>query len=389
MSISKNIIEIIQVQNSCREIIQELYSYDSRPNDAIRQNINNAKLDEAIHLEIIEYDSFDDELMLSADTYEYYKTRLGQNDETNIGVVTNKLAKLKAQLYNYNLRAKNESTQKELREIYKLLVQLPTLLKHNLHAIASSSIFAFKNEKNFEIKMANLKTSHEDIQVLMESSKSVDNFIDEQYNFFKSMKNAKISSAILRIKYNSVALEDAFRTLYEDIKNYINQTVKDGEFIKKLQLLKKLKDENRLYKDSNIEELTQNHKVPASNIKEKRIHPDDRIHDYIDTILEIIKSRAIILQDTKEDAAFEYDIEEKIQIDKALYNYEKLHSDFLAQNSDLISFLIHSNIVKEKLLGVFVRMIKNYGLNYSIEYEKYINIEGRDYLAIYGSEEKK
>jgi len=352
MSISKNIIEIIQVQNSCREIIQELYNYDSRPNDAIRQNINNAKLDEAIHLEIIEYDSFDDELMLSADTYEYYKTRLGQNDETNIGVITNKLAKLKAQLYNYNLRAKNESTQKELREIYKLLVQLPTLLKHNLHAIASSSIFAFKNEKNFEIKMANLKTSHEDIQVLMESSKSVDSFIDEQYNFFKSMKNAKISSAILRIKYNSVALEDAFRTLYEDIKNYINQTVKDGEFIKKLQLLKKLKDENRLYKDSNIEELTQNHKIPALNIKEKRMHPDDRVHEYIDTILEIIKSRTIRLQDTKEDAAFEYDIEEKIEIDKALYNYEKLHSDFLAQNSDLISFLIHSNIVKEKLLGV-------------------------------------
>jgi len=34
-------------------------------------------------------------------------------------------------------------------------------------------------------------------------------------------------------------------------------------------------------------------------------------------------------------------------------------------------------------------MIKNYGLKYSIKYEKYINIEGRDYLAIYGSEEKK
>ena len=384
MAITKNIIDIINVQNSCKEIIQELYTYESRPNDILRSTNKYSKIDEAVRLEILEYDEFEDELSLSHDTEEYYKTRLGQNSDTYIGLIGEKLEKLSIQLSNYNIRIKNiEPTEKEIKLIYKILGQIPSLLKYNLHAIASNSIFAFKNEPNFDIKMLNLQTCQDEILELINASNRVDILLKEQYNFLKAMKNKKINSVVLKLKHNSAELEGAFRKLYDDIKNYINQSIKDGEFIKKLQRLKELKDENKLFPDTNIEELSKTKPSIATNIREKKIHPDDRIHDYIDTIRGIIDARELELKNTKEDSPLSADFNEDVLIEKTLYNYPKLNREFLSQEKDLISFLFQNNIEAERLLGVFVRMLKNFSSKYHINYENFITIDHRQYIEIY------
>jgi len=111
----KNIKEIISIQNYCKDIIQELYTYESRPYESIAKNVLVGKLEDAIRLEIIEHDSFDDELSLSVDTEEYYRTRLGENNETNIGEVRDKLNKLEDLLKVYNIRQRNnENAIKEM-----------------------------------------------------------------------------------------------------------------------------------------------------------------------------------------------------------------------------------------------------------------------------------
>ena len=242
MLINKNISDIISIQHSCRDIMQELYTYESRPNDIIRDSYSSSKLDEAIRFEIIEYDEFSDELFLTADTLEYYEVRLGQNAETNIGLVGDKLAKLNKELGFYNQRVKSaEPADREIKAIAKLISQIPPLLKNNLRAIASNSIFAFKSESNFEIKMQKLKTSKDEIAKLIEATYACDKFLEQQHHFFKAMDNYKINVAILRFKRESIELEKAFIKLFDDIKNFINQSIKDGEFIKKLQKIKALK----------------------------------------------------------------------------------------------------------------------------------------------------
>ena len=385
MSLNKNITEIIKVQNSCRDVIQELYNYERRPNDVIRETYKNAKIDEAIRLDIIEYDSFDDELSLTSDTQEYYKTRLGQNSETTINSIDDKLAKLKTQLTYYNKRVNaQESTDKEIRFIYRILNQIPTLLRYNLYAISSNSIFAFKNEPNFEIKMDKLEISKKEIQQLVEALVSVDNFLKEQQNFFKSMNNHKINSLILKINRNSLELEYSFRMLYEDIKKFINKSIKDGIFIKKLQRLRELKQEGLLSEKTDIDERISKQKMVVTSLKDKKIHPDDRVFDYIDTIEKIIQQRKIQLQDTKEETELSYDIDEVVKIEKTLYNYTKLHKEFLNQDDDLATFLQKSSIDKFKLLGVFVRLLKNYFLNYEVDYDNFIEIDKRKYVIVKG-----
>jgi len=383
MAITKNIIDIINVQNSCKDVIQELYTYDSRPNDIVRSSNKYAKIDEAIRLEILEYDEFEDELSLSHDTQEYYKTRLGQNSETYITLVGEKIDKLSIQLNNYNIRIKNiETTDKEIRNIYKILNQIPSLLKYNLHTIASNSIFTFKNEPNFNIKMKSLEICKDEILQLITSSDAVDEFIKEQQKFLKSINNRKINSAVLKLKHNSATIEGAFRKLFDDIKNYINQSIKDGKFIKKLQHLKELKDENKLYTNTNIEELSKQKLEIVSNVKEKRIHPDDRVYDYIDTIRKIISSRAVELKSMQEDSPISYNLDEKIVVEKSLYNYPTLNNEFLKQEKDLVTFLTNKEIKDEKLLGVFVRMIKNFSSKYKIDNDKFITINDRKYIKI-------
>ncbi|MEA1955754.1 MAG: hypothetical protein U9N02_04585 [Campylobacterota bacterium] len=383
MAISKNIIDIIQIQNSCKNVIQELYNYESRPNETIKNSYKSAKIDDAIRLDIIEYDSFDDELSLSPDTEDYYKTRLGQNSETTIGIIDDKLSKLSVELNYYNKRVGGlESTDKEIRFILKILNQIPSLLKYNLYAISSNSIFAFKNESNFDIKMEKLEISHKEIKQLIDASNSVDNFLKEQYSFFKSMNNHKINSLILKIKRNSMEFEDSFRILYEDIKNFINQSIKDGKFIKKLQLLKELKEQNILFQSTNIEEISLNKNSIAINIKERKIHPDNKIFDYIDSIRDMLDKRKIEFENKKNEKDLSYDIDEVLKLEKTIYNYPKLHKKFLSQEDDLITFLVNSGIKSPKLLGVFVRLLKNYSASYNVEDDNFIKIDSREYLKI-------
>lgn len=383
MAVNKTISDIIGVQNSCKDMIQELYEYQSRPCGIIRDTYKNSKIDDAIHFDIIEYDDFNEIFTLSLDTEEYYRSRLGHNDETNIGLIDEKISKLEVQLNFYNKRITSlESTDKEIKTIYKILSQIPSLLKYNLLAITSSSIFAFKSEPNFEIKIEKLKICQSEIAQLIDASKSCDSFLQLQYNFFKAMNNAQINAIILGLKRNSIELEKSFIKLFDDIKNFINQTVRDGEFIKKLQRLKSLKDENQLRLCTNIEELANQSSLVAKTAKVKKIHPDDKILDYIDTIRKIVELRKIDIHDTKSQTALGYDIDESISVERKLYDYQKLNDDFLTQEKDLISFLLEKNIAKDRLLGVFIRMIKNYSSRYEISDFTFVEHEKRKFIEV-------
>jgi len=385
VTLNKNIIDIIKVQNSCGGVIQELYNYETRPNDAMRESYKGAKIDDAICLEIIEYDSFDDELTLSPDTQQYYQTRLGQNNETTIDSIDTKLLKLKTELSYYNKRVTaKESTDKEIRNLSKILNQIPTLLRYNLYAISSNSIFAFKNEPNFEIKMDKLDVSKKEIKQLVEASISVDKFLKENQNFFKSMNNHRVNSIILKINKNTLELEYSFRMLYEDIKRFINKSIKDGEFIKKLQKLRELKTQNLLFSKTDIEEKLAKRNHIVEPIRDKKLYPLDKMFEYIDTIQEIIQKRKIDIQDTKEETELSYNMDEVIKIEKTLYNYPKLHEQFLSQDDDLATFLQTNSIDKSKLLGVFIRLLKNYFLKYKIDYEDFVEIDKRKYVIVKG-----
>jgi len=386
MQITTNITDIINIQNSCKEIIQELYTYDARANDAIRANYKKAKIDEALRLEILEYDSYDDTLTLSSDTHTYYKNRLGQDDETNIGLIGEKIAKLKRFLQIYNIRTKkNEDVSKDLKSIYHLLIQIAPLLNHNLQAISSNSLFAFKNEPNFEVKIINLNISKDEINELIKASKIVDDFLQMEHHFFKSMNDRKITSAILKIKHNSVQLESSFRILFREIQNFINQAIKDGVLIKKIKKLKELKDDNTLLQKTDIEQKIAELQPLPKATKEKRLHPDDKIFDYIEILRNIIASRKIELKNIKISEPITYDIEAAVSVEKNLYNYPELHKIFLFQEKDLISFLKMNHIDDERLLGVFVRMLKNYAVHYDLDSEEFITLNNREYAEIFSS----
>jgi len=383
MAINKNISDIISIQNSCKELIQELYVYESRPSDVIRDSHKASKLDEAIRFDIIEYDTFTEELSLSADTVEYYEVRLGQNTQTNISVVGDKLEKIEKELGFYNQRVKSsEPADREMKVIYQLLSQLPSILKHNLRAIASNSIFAFKSESNFEIKMQKLKISKDEIDKLIEATYACDTFLEQQHYFFKSMDNYKINSAILRFKRESIVLEKAFIKLFDDIKNFINQSIKDGEFIKKLQKLKVLKDDKKLLHATSIEEVSKKQKVISKSAKVKKLHPDDQILDYIATLRKIISAREIELQDKRVDSDLKYDINEVIKVERKLYNYQKLNRAFLEQDKDLMTFLVSKKIDESRLLGVFIRMLKNYSDKYEVESDTFVKYDNREYVEV-------
>jgi len=389
MTTTKNIKDIIALQNYCKDMIQELYNHESRAYDMFTQTHQAVKIDEAIRLEIIEYDNFDDTLSLSLDTQAYYRTRLGQNHETNIGFIGEKLQKLHALLKTYEIRVSAaEDSAKDVKAIYTLLNQIPSILKHNFKALSSNSVFTFKNEPNFEIKMMNLDVCRVEIQALSSALKNVDRVIDEESNFFKHMDNIKINFAVRKIKRDSAQLEKSFAKLHGDIISFINQSIKDGAFIKHLKRLKQLKDENALSENSNIEALLKRKPLIGNRLRQKRILTEDKIYDWVDEIRDILKARQTKILSQREVSAIDYDISKETKTSKVLYDYVKIHSEFLAQKRDLISFLQSYNIKEEKLLGVFVRLLKNYSSEYELDdrgSQGFIEVNDRIFLKVFSN----
>ncbi len=230
--------------------------------------------------------------------------------------------------------------------------------------------------------MQKLKISKDEIDKLIKATYACDKFLEQQHYFFKSMDNYKINSAILRFKRESIVLEKSFIKLFDDIKNFINQSIKDGEFIKKLQKLKVLKDDKKLIDATNISEVSEKQKVILKSVKVKKLHPDDQILNYIATLRKIISAREIALQDSRVDSDLKYDINEVSKVERKLYNYQKLNREFLLQDEDLMTFLVHKKIDENRLLGVFIRMLKNYSDRYEVESDKFVKYDNREYVEV-------
>jgi len=218
--------------------------------------------------------------------------------------------------------------------------------------------------------------------------KEVDRVMSEQWNFFRSMDDRKISFAIHKIKRNSADLERSFAQLHDDILHFINQSIQDGKFIKHIKALKSLIYENRLKEKTNIEELLTTKQLIGGAVKEKKILPDDKMYAYVEQLQEILKSRKKAIVNTQETTAIEYDIQEEVKVSKILYNYSKIHKEFLEQELDLISFLLQypMKIEEEKLMGVFIRLLKNYASEYIVDnngMEEFIEVEDRLFLKVY------
>jgi hypothetical protein len=236
--------------------------------------------------------------------------------------------------------------------------------------------------------MMTLEVCKKEIQQLSEALENIDRVMDEQWNFFRSMNDVKINFAIRKIKRSSAELEKSFAKLHEDILNFINQSIQDGKFIKHLKKLKQLKDENTIYDNSNIAELVKNKSSIIENIKEKKILPDDKMYAYVESIQEILKLRQIKVVRDKEATAIDYDFRKENKVSKILYDYPKINREFLAQENDLMTFLLGYpiRIEEEKIMGVFIRLLKNYTLQYEIKdsgKEEFVQVNDRLFLKVF------
>ena len=59
-----------------------------------------------------------------------------------------------------------------------------------------------------------------------------------------------------------------------------------------------------------------------------------------------------------------------------------MNEEFLSQDENLITFLSNKKIDKHRVLGVFIRMLKNYAYKYEVNDEKFIKYDNREYIEV-------
>ena len=88
------------------------------------------------------------------------------------------------------------------------------------------------------------------------------------------------------------------------------------------------------------------------------------------------------MHDSRVDSDLKYDINEVSTVERKLYNYQKLNREFLLQDEDLMTFLVSKNIDESRLLGVFIRMLKNYSGRYEIGSDTFSKYNNREYVEV-------
>jgi len=54
----------------------------------------------------------------------------------------------------------------------------------------------------------------------------------------------------------------------------------------------------------------------------------------------------------------------------------------LLQDEDLMTFLVNKNIDKTRLLGIFIRMLKNYSYKYEVGSDRFVKYDNREYVEV-------
>ena len=388
---TKDILGIFSLLNSCSGLIQNIYDYDELDYDGNELEFNGKKLTKQINdlknIGVLDYDEENFSLSLSLQSEDYLNFLLGEAEDTNISVIEQKIHVLKNTIKEYKIRVRaDESTAKEEKKIFKLLNHIPSILRLNIKTISSTSVFAYKNESNYEIKMIKLKQCRKDIEALLSAIDEVDKYLkNNKYEFFHKVNNDKIKFAQKRISLNNIKLREAVISLRKDNIKFLNQTIQDGEFFKKLSKLYTMKKENELEKKSDFLEKINNFNFKSKSFSIKSITPDDIGYDIADELRANLEQRKLesIIAEKKTYEKIDSNSLSKVKKLSSI-DYKVVYNDFRAQEKDLITYLFDcENIPEEKCEGIMHRIIIKWFKMLEIQQKQRVEINEILYPKIY------
>lgn len=370
-------------------IVSHLYEHEEAFYDGVEFVFEgkelSGKIEKLIENKIIDYDVFTETLSLEYQSDDFFRYLMEANTETSIEDVKKKIKLIEQNLSNINLRKKNfEAFDKEAKNIQKAIRSVPNIIERNAKILNSGSLFAYKIEKNQDIKIEYLEVCKTQIDDLSRALEQFTKFINKRSNnktFVELLPNPLLLDSV---RNNLMGHRKIILHTRMSIIDYLARTLKDGEFLKKLNTIGSIIKNGKIFSETNIlETIEQKELLPRHRDIKKKIDFD--VGDFQESLeSEYIKSNVPKVK--QENTTYEpIDRKKHKQINelKLIRPYD-IYKKLIQQSNEMdLATLIYTVTKDRKKVSLLISSIViKWHYNLSIEPKKSVIIENYKYPII-------
>lgn len=375
-------------------LIQEL-SYQGL--EYIQNDMDISSTIEALkELEIIDYDEFSGIISLEYQTENYFKfltNTLNSLNDVGIDEIEQKINSIKSNLRDIGIRNEDSKKQgngeisdfttlRESKDIQKTLRAFPSIIKKNFIVISEVGLYYYKTEQNIEVKIKRLEECKIQLNELSKALDKIQNFLNKENSILsKILTNKKLLDFL---RQNIIDNRKTFIFTREEITTYLNKTLEDGEFLKKISKLSLILRENQILHKTNIVDVVISSKNITSKYKyQKKI--DFALTNYIDELEKRIKAKKLnieIVSEVQKLPSFPIN-KNKNGIEKEIVNVEKLYREYSKNyETNLIDFLYEKGLSVKKINYLFVVIVNKWFRNLTINKNKVLQKDNYIYPVV-------
>lgn len=363
----------------------------------IQNDIDISSTIEALkELEIIDYDEFTGIISLEYQTENYFKfltNTLNSLNDVGIDEIEQKINLIKSNLRDIGIRNEdskkrgngeisNFTALKESKDIQKILRAFPSIIKKNFIVISEVGLYYYKTEQNIEVKIKRLEECKIQLNELSKALDKIQKFLNKEDSLLSKILTNKRLLDFLR--QNIIDNRKTFIFTREEITTYLNKTLEDGEFLKKLSKLSLILRENQILHKTNILDVVTSSKNITSKYKyQKKI--DFSLTNYAEELEKRIKAKKLNIEIVSEiERTPSTPINKnKNAIEKEIVNIEKLYYEYSKNYEiNLIDFLYAKSLSVKKINYLFVVIVNKWFRNLIINKNKVIQKDNYIYPVV-------
>jgi len=334
----------------------------------------------------------DEAIELDERVLSFFEEFLETNEDVEIGDVDELLINLKYNIELYQNEKDNEhSRERYLGKIKRILKKVPNLVLKNLSLLQLHIGLTYKTQSSHKNKILELQHYKLKLDKLMSIEQKVQKALVHEEGFFNMVSSHETILLSLRLKVRLKELRVSLIELQKQVIEYINKTLHKQHFFEHIIKLKEMKSALEIKEKTNIIELLEMETTPLFMSKPLRVSTlldTEEVYEFgfgemVSKIRHIIPSTKVSTSKAEvlEDSFFQAEDEAAFMIDTDL-----LHTEFLASENDLFSFIDTKVFEKdqnlEEKISLYCQMALMYESEYEFDEDKRMKRQPYEYLYI-------
>ncbi len=380
MASFRNIRELINALQKGARLLRDMF--DKRKTVSINYDTALEILDEKEdHLQLLlrtgVIEQVGDKLELGEAYLRFFEEVLEVNDTINVAMVQEYIGTLKLNIDSVLAEDNPARKAQFMRDIRHGFLNIERATKRNIVDLKRNAENTYKQEPNFKIKKLHLERLDEKRKQIALLINETERLIDNETTFLSTVADVAIRQAVAEVKTGLHESAHSLLDIEVQIIDYLNKIEYQSRLVKKVRLLKYLKDQVMLESTSNVAEVMARQNAVwfepqarySTKVSLNFLRNADDALDILDGARRQLGKKATIRQRLSAPMLPE-DLEMQ-QEERRAFDHHVIINAFEAQGKDLFSFVWQYNfneeVDREQRLVLFLQLASQFTDRLQIE----------------------